>query len=153
MKIYRKDLSLRTKERIEVHDITDKINEVIKESGIAQGTVLVQVYHTTTGIVINEAEPNALEDITAHLDQQVPHDGGYKHDDPALRKDCPEDEPKNCAAHIKLACYSNSSIFWSVHKGEIDLGRYQRVLFQEFDGPCPRKHKTKRKYLVQVTGE
>jgi len=153
MIIYRKELKLRTKKRIEAHDITDKVNEVIKESGIGEGEVLIQPFHTTTGIVVNEAEPNALEDIAGYLEKQAPYDNDYKHDDPSLRKNCPEDEPKNCDAHIKVTCYSNSSLHWSVHKGELELGKYQRILFQEFDGPCPRKHKTMRKYLVKVMGE
>lgn len=153
MRVYRKELKLRTKKRIETHDITDRVNEAIKESGIQEGIVLVQSYHTTTGIVINEAELNALEDIMNHMEKQAPYDNKYKHDDPLLRKNCPEDEPKNCDAHIKVACYSNSSVYWSVHKGELELGRYQRLLFQEFDGPCPRKHKTMRKYLVKIMGE
>ena len=151
--IYRKNLKLRTHRKNRFYDITEDINEVIKESEIREGIVLIQAEHTTTGIIVNENESNALEDIIDHLNQQAPYDQGYRHDDPLLRKDCPEDEPKNCDAHIKLSCYSQSSISWSVHDGELELGRYQRILFQEFDGPCPRKHKTMRQYLVKIMGE
>ena len=146
-------MKLRTKKRSEIYDITDSINKVIKKSGIEEGIVLIQAKHTTTGIVVNENEPNALEDIIEYLEKQAPFNNGYRHDDPSLRKDCPEDEPINCDSHIKVSCYSQSSISWSVHKKELELGRYQRVLFQEFDGPCPRKHKTMRKYLVKIIGE
>jgi len=151
--IYRKELKLRTHKSSEIYDVTDKINDVVKESGIQEGLVLIQSKHATTGFVVNENEPNALEDIIEYLDKQAPYDNGYKHDDPSLRKDCPEDEPKNCHAHIKSSCYSQSSITWSVSEGRLELGRYQRVLFQEFDGPCPRKHKTMRKYLIKIMGE
>ncbi|MCG2718564.1 MAG: secondary thiamine-phosphate synthase enzyme YjbQ [Nanoarchaeota archaeon] len=151
--IYRKELELRTQKKNEIYDITDSVNKVINESGIQEGIVLVQAQHTTTGVIVNENEPNALEDIIEYLDKQAPYDAGYSHDDPSLRKDCPEDEPKNCDAHIKVACYSQSSLSWSVHKGELELGRYQRLMFQEFDGPCPRKHKTMRKYIVKIIGE
>jgi len=151
--IYRKELKLRTHKKNEIYDITDRVNKVIKESGIKEGIILVQAQHTTTGIIVNENEPNALEDIIEHMDNQAPFDAGYKHDDPSLRKDCPEDEPKNCDAHIKVSCYSQSSVSWSVHDGKLELGRYQRLMFQEFDGPCPRKHKTMRKYLVKIIGE
>lgn len=152
MRIYCKALELKTEKKMQFFDITDEINRVISDSRIREGVVLVQVAHTTAGIAVNEAEPNALEDIIGHLDRQAPYDAGYKHDDPALRKDCPEDEPKNCDAHIKSSCYSQSSIFWSVSNGRLELGKYQRVLFQEFDGPCPRKHKSMRQYLVKVMG-
>jgi len=148
--MYRKTLTLRTFRKNRFYDITDDINEVIEESKIREGIILIQAGHTTTGIIVNENEPNALEDIIEHLDKQVPYDKGYRHDDPLLRKDCPEDEPKNCDALIKLSCYSQSSLSWSVHKGKLELGRYQRILFQEFDGPCPRKHKTMREYLVKI---
>jgi len=151
--IYREVLELETSDKNKIYDITGDINEVIRNSKIDEGIVLVQAMHTTTGVIVNEDEPNALEDILAHLDKQAPYDDGYKHDDPSLRKDCPEDEPKNCDAHIKVSCYSQSSLSWSVHGGKLEIGRYQRVLFQEFDGPCPRKHKTMRKYLVKIIGE
>lgn len=151
--IYRKNLELRTHRKNRFYDITDNINEVIKESGINEGIALIQSAHTTTGIIVNENEPNALEDIIEHLDKQAPPDNGYRHDDPLLRKDCPEDEPRNCDAHIKVSCYSQSSITWSIHEGKLEIGRYQRIIFQEFDGPCPRKHKTMRKYLVKIMGE
>lgn len=153
MVVYRKELKLKTHNKSEICDITDKINEVIKESGIKEGIILIQSYHTTTGFIVNENELNALEDILEHLDKQAPLNAGYKHDDSKLRKDCPEDEPINCHSHIKATCYSQSSITWSVTDGALELGRYQRFLFQEFDGPCPRKHKTKRKYLVKIIGE
>lgn len=151
--IYNQELRLRTKKRNMIYDVTDRINEVIKKSGVNEGIVLIQSYHTTTGFTVNENEPNALEDILKHLDKQAPFNNGYKHDDPSLRKDCPEDEPINCDSHIKSTCYSQSSIVWNVSKNKLDLGKYQRVLFQEFDGPCPRKHKTVRKCLVKIMGE
>jgi thiamine phosphate synthase YjbQ (UPF0047 family) len=76
------------------------------------------------------------------------------HDDIELRKDnCPVDEPVNGHSHIRAACYSNPSLSLILHKGKIQLGTYQRILFAEFDGPCPRKHKSVRKYLVSVIGE
>ncbi|MDP2909405.1 MAG: secondary thiamine-phosphate synthase enzyme YjbQ [Nanoarchaeota archaeon] len=151
--IYRKELKLRTRKRNEIYDITDEINCTIAESGIKEGIILIQSKHATTGLIVNENEPNALEDIIKHLETEAPFNKGYNHDKPELRKDCPEDEPLNCDSHIKATCYSQSSIAWSVHKGSLELGRYQRVLFQEFDGPCPRKHKTVRKYLVKILGE
>ena len=151
--IYKQQVELKTKKRNAIYDVTDTINEVIKNSKISEGIVLIQAYHTTTGFVVNENEPNALEDIISYLSKQAPFNANYKHDDPSLRKNCPEDEPINCDSHIKSSCYSQSSIVWSVSNGKIDLGRYQRVLFQEFDGPCPRKHKSMRKYLVKIIGE
>ena len=153
MKIYRENLKLETREKNQFFDITDNVNKVIRDSGIKEGMVLVQSSHTTTGVIIIEAEPNALEDIVDYLNEKAPFDAGYRHDDPSLRKDCPEDEPKNCDAHIKSSCYSQSSVAWSVSQGKLELGRYQRLLFQEFDGPCPRKHKSMRQYLVKVMGE
>ncbi len=152
MKIYREILELETPEWNAIYDLTEDINNVVERSGVKEGIILVQSMHTTTGLIVNENEPNALEDILVHLEHKVPNDAGYKHDDPNLRKNCPPDEPKNCDAHIKASCYSNSSISWSVHDGKLELGRYQRLLHQEFDGPCPRKHKTKRKYLVKIIG-
>lgn len=151
--IYKQQVELRTKKRNTTLDITDEVNKIIRKSKINEGIVLIQAYHTTTGIVVNENEPNALEDVISYLSKQAPFNNNYRHDNPSLRKDCPEDEPINCDSHIKASCYSQSSLVWNVSNGKLDLGKYQRMLFQEFDGPCPRKYKSMRKYLVKIIGE
>ncbi len=154
MKHFFKEVSLKTKEADEFYDITDDVKKYVKESGIQNGHVLIQPKHTTTGVFLNEGEERLLEDFVKFLSDKAPKDNGYKHDDIYLREDdCPPDEPVNGHSHMRAALYSNPSLSLILHNEELRLGTYQRILFAEFDGPCPRKHKSKRMYEVSIIGE
>lgn len=154
MKHFLEEASLKTKETDKLYDITENINKYVKKSGIEYGHLLIQPMHTTTGIFLNEGEERLLQDFIDFLSEKAPKNKGYKHDDIELRKDnCPPDEPVNGHSHMRAGCYSNPSLSLILHNGKIQLGTYQRILFAEFDGPCPRKHKSKRKYLVSIIGE
>ena len=152
MKHFVKKEELETKEHVQFYDITESIRLIIQKSEIKNGHVLIQPLHTTVGIYVNEGELRLLQDFIMYLDRKVPQiKGRYLHDDIAKR-DCPENEPENAHSHLKAALYSNPSVSLVLFKGELQLGKYQRVLFAEFDGPCPRKNKDKRKYLVSIMG-
>jgi secondary thiamine-phosphate synthase enzyme len=154
MKHFLKEGNLETKEEDCFYDITEEIQKFIDESGIKNGHVLIQPMHTTVGIFLNEGEERLLRDFVKRLSEKAPKGDKYLHDDIEKRNDnCPSDEPVNGHSHIRSACYSNPSLSLILHEGKIQLGTYQRILFAEFDGPCPRKHKSVRKYLVSVIGE
>ncbi len=136
----------------EIHDLTDEIINYIAESKIKNGHLLIQPMHTTVGIYLNEAEPLLLKDFERELDARVPFSNDYLHDDIDKRLDCPPDEPINCHSHLKSVFFSNPSLSLVVFGGKLQLGRYQKILMAEFDGPCPRKHKTRRRYVVSIIG-
>jgi secondary thiamine-phosphate synthase enzyme len=146
--------SLTTEKADYFYDITEEVRGFAKDSGIRNGHILIQPMHTTVGIFLNENEERLLKDFTNYLSVQAPKGNKYLHDDIEKRKDnCPPDEPVNGHSHIRAACYSNPSLSLILHNEEIRLGTYQRIFFAEFDGPCPRKHKNTRKYLVSIMGE
>ncbi len=154
MKYFVKEGNLQTEAEDKFYDITEEIQKFVDESGIQNGHILIQPLHTTVGIFLNEGEERLLKDFVNYLSKQAIKGDNYMHDDIELRKDnCPPDEPVNGHSHMRAACYSNPSLSLILHKGKIQLGTYQRILFAEFDGPCPRKHKSVRKYLVSVIGE
>lgn len=151
--MYYKKIKINTLKEVEFLDITEKIKESVKESKIKNGHILIQPLHTTVGIFLNENEKGLLEDLVIHLSEKVPQiKGKYLHDD-IEKRICPADEPLNAHSHIKTAFYSNSSLSLILFKGELKLGKYQRIFFAEFDGPCPRKHKSIRKYLISIMGK
>ena len=47
-------LSVKTRERTELIDITSDINQLIQKSGTGQGLCMVYVPHTTAAVTINE---------------------------------------------------------------------------------------------------
>jgi len=111
-----------------VIDITRQVNEAVGESGVAEGICLVYTLHTTTGIVINEAETGLVADLLRRLMSLAPPGAGYLHD----RID------ENAHAHLQAVLLGNSRTI-PVEEGCLALGTWQRVLFVELDGPRRRK--------------
>jgi secondary thiamine-phosphate synthase enzyme len=150
--MYRTILKLETEHHTQLTDITDLVLEEIKKSGKENGQVLVQAMHTTTGIMVNEYEERLLKDLEYYLNEVAPSHKDYLHND-VSKRNCPEDEPPNAHSHIKAALYSRNSETISLYEGKLDLGKYQRIIFAEFDGPCPRPLKSKRHVAINILGE
>ena len=143
--------SYRTTDPVQFLDITKHVQEVIHRSGIVSGQVVVQCLHTTTGILLNENEENLLYDFSRYIELKIPEDK-WAHDLISNRRNCPPDEPENAKAHIIAAFFSQPSVALILSEQELVLGRYQRIFFAEFDGPCPRPQKTERNVVVSVLG-
>jgi len=120
-------------------DLTDRLQALVADAGLRVGVVNIQTLHTTTGIVVNEHEPLLLTDFEAMLEGTVPRDGRYRHDDPAVRTvNLTDEERPNGHAHCR-ALLLPSSAGLNVMKGQLLLGRWQRVFFVELDGPRERE--------------
>jgi len=66
-------LSVKTRERTELVDVTSQINQIVRKSGLDQGLCMVYVPHTTAGVTINEsADPSVKSDMLMVLNQMVP---------------------------------------------------------------------------------
>mmetsp|Transcript_27815 Transcript_27815/g.46702 ORF Transcript_27815/g.46702 Transcript_27815/m.46702 type:complete len:201 (-) Transcript_27815:262-864(-) len=130
---------------ISLFDLTERIQDFVKSSGIQEGQVLVFSRHTTTALQINEFEPRLLEDIKVFLERVAPKADRYLHNDLHLRIGIPPDEPENAHSHL-MACLLNQSEVIPVTEGKVALGTYQSVILLELDGP------RKRNFLVQASG-
>lgn len=119
-------LVVRSTKRADAIEITDRVQHVVRESGIEIGLCQVYVPHTTAGVFINEnADPDALTDILATLEALVPWENGYRHAE------------GNAAAHIKASLVGTSQSV-PVRNGRLALGRWQGIFFADFDGPRDR---------------
>ena len=140
-------LPLRTRHRLEVVttrsvefiDLTDRLAALVADLGAEQGLLHVQTMHTTTGLLINEAEPLLLEDLAGRLACLAPLDLRYAHDDLSRRtiNVAGPRERRNGYAHCRAALLGCTETVM-VEDGRLCLGRWQRVLFAEFDGPQRR---------------
>ena len=120
-------LSVTTRNRSEMIDITSKIEDELKKSGLKDGVCFLFVPHTTAGITINEsADPGVATDIQEMLNKLIPWEGSYRHLE------------GNSAAHIKSSLIGNSVMVF-VESGHLKLGTWQGIFFCEFDGPRSRK--------------
>ena len=119
-------------------DLTDRLESLVAEAGLSFGIVNIQTLHTTTGVVVNEHEPQLLSDFYALLEATAPNDGRYRHDDMTSRTVNVNDrERPNGHAHCR-ALFLPSSLCLNVTRGRLLLGRWQRVFFVELDGPRER---------------
>jgi secondary thiamine-phosphate synthase enzyme len=120
-------INVRSSQRSEFIDITEKINKVIKEAGIVSGICYVYVPHTTAAVTINEgADPSVHRDIQNALTRLVPQDMNYSH------------REGNADAHIKSSIIGTSQLV-IIDEGMLVLGTWQAVYFCEFDGPRHRR--------------
>ena len=130
-------VQLSTPQPPEFVDVTDAVVPAVAESGLDTGLVNVQTTHTTTAVLVNEAEPLLLEDFRALLARMAPLGVAYRHDDLPRRRDVPPGEPRNGHAHCR-ALLLPTSVCLNVIEGRPVLGRWQRVFLVEFDGPRER---------------
>jgi secondary thiamine-phosphate synthase enzyme len=120
-------ISIRTRNRSEMIDITFMVAEQLQKDGFEEGVCYLYVPHTTAGITINEgADPSVAADIQAMLETLVPWEGPYGHLE------------GNAAAHIKSSLVGNSVVV-PAESGRLKLGTWQAIFFCEFDGPRTRK--------------
>ncbi|MEM1867562.1 MAG: secondary thiamine-phosphate synthase enzyme YjbQ [Thermosphaera sp.] len=143
MKVFIKRLTVQTRKDKELVDITENVEEVVKESGIKDGLVLVVTMHTSSGIIVTEGLSCLEKDILNHLARLVPADGDYYHN---RFLDIDGRLGFNADAHLKSVLGGIHAVF-PIQNGEIIKGARQRIYFAEYDGPLSRE------YCVQVIGE
>jgi len=120
-------LSVKTRERTELIDITSDINKLIQKSGADQGFCMIFVPHTTAAVTINEsADPSVKSDILKVLNQIIPWEANYRHLE------------GNSPAHIKSTLVGSSELV-AIDNQRLILGTWQGIFFCEFDGPRTRK--------------
>jgi secondary thiamine-phosphate synthase enzyme len=142
MKVYHTSFTVQTEGRTEVSDVTKMVRETLQRSSVTTGIALVNTLHTTCAVFVNEYQSALMDDILGLGERLVPERGGFRHDDPRY-SDC---ERGNAHAHLRTALLGRS-VAIGVNGGELTLGRFQSVIFAEFDGPRPRE------ITVQVLGE
>lgn len=147
MKIYNAKINLESKNQIEFMDITDKIHEIIDNSGVREGQVVVFSSHTTMGIIINHNESMLMQDFMRVLYRIVPVEDHYSHDLFELRNSSVRSDGRsNGHSHAKSMIVGSSETV-PISKGKMTLGNRQNIFAVEFDGS------RKRDVTIQVIGE
>jgi len=126
-------IEVQTSKRMEIHDLTPTVLEMVRATGVSAGLVTVSTMHTTTAIFVNEPQSALLEDIQEMLERLVPRGEEWKHNDPRY-SDC---DRSNADAHLR-AIMLGSSVTLQVAEGTLTMGQWQRVLMAELDGPRKR---------------
>lgn len=121
------EFCVRTRKKTELLDITSEVERTISSSGVESGACLVFVAHATAGVIINEFEPNIASDFAGSFARLFP-EAEYAHN----RID------GNAESHLKSG-FAGPSVTIPVEGGALALGRWQKIILCEFDGPRGRR--------------
>jgi len=147
MKSVFKTLDFKTKEQLDIVDITNQVKDFVKESSINNGLINIQTLHTTATIFVNEHEPLLIEDFKNHLKKLAATDEEYNHDDFERRTvNMCEDECANGHAHCK-ALHLPTNVCLNIKDQGLQLGTWQSILLIELD------QSRDRKIQLQIIGE
>jgi len=120
-------INVKTTSRVELIDITAKVQAIVGRGKIKDGLCVIFCPHTTAGLTINEnADPSVRRDIINSLNRIIPENDGYGHGE------------GNADSHIKSSLFGSSlSVF--IEDGQLALGTWQGIYFCESDGPRQRE--------------
>ncbi|MCB0714034.1 MAG: secondary thiamine-phosphate synthase enzyme YjbQ [Ignavibacteriae bacterium] len=139
MKSHRKELWFNIPDRVGFVRITDQVREVIRESQVREGLVLVNAMHITASVFINDNESGLWSDFQRWLEELAPHApiSQYRHNNTG------ED---NADAHLKRTVMGREVVV-AITDGELDFGPWEEIFYGEFDG------RRRKRVLVKVIGE
>jgi secondary thiamine-phosphate synthase enzyme len=125
-----RELEIESERRTQLIDITDQVRAAVR--GSRSAAVVVFVAHTTAGVVLQAAGPEATKvaaDVESALERIV---------DPGWPWEHLEEGDRNPWSHARAALTA-SSVTIPLDDGELALGSLQRVFFCELDGPRRRR--------------
>lgn len=122
-------ITFNTRKHREYINITDRTEQVVAESGIQEGFVLVSAMHITAGVFVNDAEGGLLADIDEWLEGLAPFKSDYRHH---------RTGETNADSHLKNLLVHHEVIV-PITNGKLDLGPWQQIFYAEFDGRRPKR--------------
>jgi len=130
-----------TNDRMQLINVTDRINDIVRKSGVRDGIVHLQSLHTTTAVFINEWQDALLHDVRSFLEDLINREESWRHNDPNY-SDC---ERKNADSHLR-GMIMGQTLCLQVRNSCVLLGTWQSIILAEFDGPRSRS------LSIQVSG-
>src|ERR1700676_3709351 len=140
-KVFNRIVDWITSDRMQLLNITERINEIVRKSGVRDGLVHLQSLHTTSAVFINEWQDALVHDVKTFFEEVVLREQYYRHNDPE-HSDC---ERKNADSHLR-GMLMGQTLCLQVRNASVLLGTWQSIIFAEFDGPRSRS------LAVQVSG-
>ncbi len=140
MKSLTEYLTFTLPQRVGFLNITGRIEEIVRRSGVKEGLVLVNAMHITASVFINDDETGLHEDYKAWLERIAPFDASperYAHNRTG------ED---NADAHMKRQIMGREVVV-AITDGLLDFGPWEQIFYGEFDG------RRAKRVLVKIIGE
>ncbi len=161
-KFFQKELELQSRGWIPTfHDISKEIIEIVKASGVKNGTVTIASHHTTCSVMVQECSHDIdsfdleylqhdLLDIMRKLIPDYTNEGDYRHPGPIHAQfGRYVNEPGNYTSmntdgHLRSVFFGRSETM-TIKDGELDGGEFAHVYFIDWD------HVRARRRQVNVT--
>ena len=138
MKSHTEYLWINTDKRYEIVNITDKVEDELKKSGVKEGLCLINAMHITASVFINDNESGLHKDYLQWLEKLAPFSkDGYNHNLTG------ED---NGDAHLKRTIMGREVVV-AITNGKLDFGPWERIFYGEFDG------RRRKRVLIKIIGE
>lgn len=137
MKFKTEYLWFNTEHQREYINITDEVQDIVTESNIKEGMVLVSAMHITAGVYVNDAESGLIKDIDKWVEELAPFNINYNHH---------QTGETNGDSHLKSLLIGHEVIV-PVTDGRLDFGPWQQIYYAEFDG------QRRKRVIVKVMGE
>jgi secondary thiamine-phosphate synthase enzyme len=129
-------ISISTKGRRDVSDITNDVASIVSRHKVTSGIAVIFVAGSTAALTTIEYEPGLKEDIDSLLERLVPYRENYRHHETW--------HDDNGAAHLQSSLIG-PSLTVPIVEGSLALGTWQQIVLIDCD-TRPRN----RKIVVQL---
>jgi secondary thiamine-phosphate synthase enzyme len=145
MKFLSQTFVIQTKKGPQFIDITERVEEVARQSGVSNGFAVIFSRHTTAAIRINENEPALLSDMERMLEGIASSRAQYQHNEFAHAFSDNGERPNGHSHCQHLLLGASEAV--PIVDGRLLVGQWQRVFLIELD------HAPDREVVVQFVGE
>jgi secondary thiamine-phosphate synthase enzyme len=126
--------------RMQFVNLTPRVADCVRRSGVQEGLCLVNTMHITASVFINDDEGGLHHDFGQWLESLAPFNPDPEH---YHHNRTGED---NADAHLKRQIMGREVVV-AITKGKLDFGPWEQIFYGEFDGGRPKR------VLVKIIGE
>ena len=138
MKSLTREIWMDVPQRRQIISIHSEVEELVRESRVKEGLVLVNAMHITASVFINDNESGLHNDYERWLEKLAPEKphNQYQHNG----------YEDNADAHMKRQIMGREVVV-AITDGQLHLGPWEHIFYYEFDG------KRRKRLLVKIIGE
>ena len=139
LSLFTDQIRIEMKTGIDIIDISDRINRLVRHAGIDSGSVNATVIGSTGSITTIEYEPGVIEDLKRAINRMAPPDMDYEHEKAW--------HDGNGHSHVQAAIIG-PSIVLPARRGSLSLGTWQQAVVINHDNRA-----RERKIDISIIGE